>query len=98
MASLITAFTAGTTSAQAVPARMRRYLGIFNESGANTVLIAFDQAATASAAATAGMIVLQASSGGNVNSVEFYGEGAPDNAINISASAGSSLVTIVEGL
>ena len=94
MSLAVTAITASGTNAVARAAKVRTYLGIFNQSATATVYVAFDTAATA--AATAGQITLLPISGANKSCVEFYGPEAPNGAVNIIASASSTPVTVID--
>lgn len=88
------AITASGTNQVARPAKSRSILGVYNQSTTATVYVAFDAAAVASA--TAGQITLLPASGANTSSVLIIGPDAPNSAINIIASAGSTPVTVIE--
>jgi hypothetical protein len=97
MGTITTAFTAGATSGQAVPARPRKFLGIYNQSGSNTLDVAFDQPAVTVQTAGQMSIAAQGTPQTTFSWASWSGEGAvPSGAVNIIASGANTPVTIVE--
>lgn len=95
---IITAFTAGVASAQAVPFRQRKSLSVLNQSQTATIYIAFDAAAVA--APTAGQITLGplGATGQSPNASGFQIPSDPPwSAVNIISSAAATPVTLLEG-
>jgi hypothetical protein len=92
------AITVTGTSAQARPAKSRNFLGIYNQSGTDTIYVGIDLAVTASA--TAGQLTLLPVSGANVSWLTWgpgYAQAIPSGAINLRSSGTSTPVTIIEG-
>jgi hypothetical protein len=88
------AITATGTSAQARPAKSRSFLGIYNQSTADTIYVGID------AAATAVQLTLLPVSGANVSWLTWgpgYAQAIPSGAINLRSSGTSTAVTIIEG-
>jgi hypothetical protein len=95
MSAFIAVTASGTNqtgTALGIP-RASSYLGIFNQSVAATVYVAFDTPAVA--AATAGQLTLLPATGGNLSFALFRSGEVPRGVLNIIASAGGTPVTVV---
>ncbi len=87
----VTSVTATGSSAKAVDARLRNYLGVYNNDASNAVAINFGGTA---AVASAGSITIPAA--GYREWVGGEGRFVPSNQVNIISAGSSSPVTIVE--
>lgn len=96
---IVRAFTAGTASAVASPARHRNFLAILNQSTTETLHVAFDTPAVAGAVAGQVTIGPLTSTGNQPDTpgAVFRGvESTPWQAIHIISSGAGTPVTILE--